>query len=125
MPLLSWGANSCGQLGRGTATEAEPVPGPALLELDPGEEVAAVEGGGSHTLLLTSTGRLLGCGSGGAGQLGGGTPGDRLLLAPVAVPVSRVAAVAAGWDFSLLLEPGGGVWACGSNAWGQLGLAGA
>ena len=118
MPLVSWGANSSGQLGRGTVSEAEFE----AKQVVGGEKVARVVGGGAHTLATTLSGGLLAWGSNSAGQLGLGGGGD--MLVPTSVPLPQglvVADMAAGWDFSVLVDTEHNVWTCGSNAWGQLG----
>ena len=118
MSLVSWGANSSGQLGRGTVSEAEFE----AKQVVGGEEVARVVGGGAHTLATTFSGGLLAWGSNNVGQLGLGGDGD--MLVPTSVPLPQglvVADMAAGWDFSVLVDTEGNVWTCGSNAWSQLG----
>ena len=45
-------------------------------------------------------------------------------MVPTQVPLPQgmvVADMAAGWDFSVLVDTQHNVWTCGSNAWGQLG----
>ena len=122
MVLLAWGANSCGQLGLGCATEVEAKPREVQLgELLEGETVVEVVGGGAHTLLLTSYNRVLGCGSNISGQLGLGTLDRQLEFHVLGGEVGRVVTAAAGWDFSLLVNSEGAVWGAGGDAWGQLG----
>ena len=126
MPLYAWGANSSGQLGIGRETEAEWEAEEVVVPLQEGEVVDMMAGGGSHTLLLTTTGRLLGCGSNTSGQLGlGREVQTQATFGPLPSLPSEASLVslAAGWDFSLLLDSEGGVWAAGSNAWGQLGTS--
>ena len=87
-----------------------------------GDGVTRVVGGGAHTLATTSSGGLLAWGSNSAGQLGLGDGGDILVPTSVTLPQGLVVAdMAAGWDFSVLVDTEGNVWTCGSNAWGQLG----
>ena len=118
---MSWGANSSGQLGRGTVSESECE----AKQVVGGETVVKVVGGGAHTLATTLDGHLLTWGSNSAGQLGLDGGGDMSVPTLVTLPKGVVVAdMAAGWDFSVLVDTEGCVWTCGGNVWGQLGTWG-
>ncbi len=116
--VRAWGNNGNGQLGDGTKIDRlvpQPVGGLA--------GVVAVAAGAAHSLALLADGRLFGWGRNVFGQLGLGSAGaDR--LTPVQMPVpggSRVKAIAAGNDFTMVLLTGATVLTCGQNGDGQLG----
>ncbi len=112
---------------------------PAWCATDPVVHVAA---GGHHSLLRTASGRLLVCGRGRHGALGTGDMADRSVLVEVRPDcgagaqrssrarcicrlgggsVSRVTAVVAGRDHTLVLTACGAVLAAGCNNYGALG----
>jgi alpha-tubulin suppressor-like RCC1 family protein len=126
--VISWGANSHGQLGDGTTTSSDlPVTVNAV------SGVAALAAGGAHSLALLSNGTVMAWGANGSGQLGDGTNTDSDV--PVAVcavgatsPCSEeaqqlkgVIAIAAGGEHSLALLSSGTVVAWGENEAGELG----
>jgi len=73
-----------------------------------------------HTLVVTTSGDLYGCGSNDFGQLGLGDTNIRTSF--VKVPISGVSKCATGWKHSLVLLTNGDVYATGLNLEGQLGL---
>lgn len=80
-----------------------------------------VAGGGNHSLFVCDNGTVRGTGRNVNGQLGDGnnTP---TVTTPVTVSgLTDVVAVSAKAEFSLFLKSDGTVWACGSNAFGELG----
>ncbi|XP_036620996.1 secretion-regulating guanine nucleotide exchange factor [Trichosurus vulpecula] len=119
--LLSWGANSYGQLGLG---HKEDMLEPQRLNdfCDP-KRIKLLTGGGGHSAVVTDGGELFVCGQNKDGQLGLGHTEDVLSFVPC-TPLAglRVLQVSCGWDFTLLLTENGQVLSCGSNAFGQLGL---
>ena len=116
--VRAWGNNGNGQLGDGTKKDrSTPAPVPGLTG------VVAVAAGSAHSLALLADGRLFAWGRHNDGQLGvSGANTDR--TSPVLVPnfgLSRVKAVAAGDNHTLVLLADGKVLACGANSSGQLG----
>ncbi|KAM4573325.1 secretion-regulating guanine nucleotide exchange factor [Odontesthes bonariensis] len=120
--LHSWGANSYGQLGQG---HVEDQSVPRLCDsaaLQHNKAVRTVSGGGGHSVVVTENGDVFVCGQNHRGQLGLGHNADILTLQICPISNQRVTNVACGWDFTLLLTDNGKLLACGSNAFGQLGV---
>jgi alpha-tubulin suppressor-like RCC1 family protein len=117
--VYAWGANLFGQLGNGTASNAD---SPVLVSMPTGVTVTAIAAGGDHSLALTSTGQVYAWGSNIYGQVGDGTTVSRDTPVPVAAPGgATITAIAAGTGHSLALTSTGQVYAWGFNASGQLG----
>ena len=120
--VLAWGDNADGQLGNGVTTDSwtpVQVKGPnGVGALSGIKEVAA---GGSHSLALTSDGRVYAWGNNNNGQLGINSTTDRstpVQIGGFAVPVKHISA---GWRHSLAVDTGDIAWAWGDNDYGQLG----
>ncbi|XP_034442932.1 secretion-regulating guanine nucleotide exchange factor isoform X2 [Hippoglossus hippoglossus] len=119
--LRSWGANSHGQLGQGHAEDqSEPRLSDTAALQD--QALRCVCGGGGHSVFVTENGEVFVCGQNHRGQLGLGQHAN--IPTPQLCPSLKqtVKNVACGWDFTLLLTDCGQVMACGSNAFGQLGV---
>ncbi|XP_058858783.1 secretion-regulating guanine nucleotide exchange factor isoform X2 [Acipenser ruthenus] len=120
--LFTWGANSYGQLGLGHKEDVLQPEGARLGQCLEGG-VRTLAGGGGHSAVVTGAGEVLLCGQNNKGQLGLGHTVDALLFTPcAALRGHNVVQVAGGWDFTLILTGDGRVLACGSNAFGQLGV---
>ncbi|KAK5867268.1 hypothetical protein PBY51_011777 [Eleginops maclovinus] len=119
--LQSWGANSYGQLGQG---HVEDQPEPRLSEIDALQHkaVRTLTGGGGHSVVITENGEVFVCGQNNRGQLGLGHISDITTLQISPSLNQRVSKVACGWEFTIFLSDSGRVLACGSNAFGQLGV---
>jgi alpha-tubulin suppressor-like RCC1 family protein len=117
--LLAWGYNFDGQLGDGTTTGRRT---PVRVTLPGGAKVVAVAAGSSHSLAVTTAGKVLAWGSNEYGQLGDGTTTDRHRPVAVRLPAgTRVVAVSACYNYSVALTSAGRVLAWGHNHSGQLG----
>ncbi|MFF4013147.1 RCC1 domain-containing protein [Streptomyces sp. NPDC001717] len=117
--VMSWGANTSGQVGNGTLTiQYAPA---AVAGLSGVSHVAA----GLNHALAVQNGRVLSWGGNASGQLGNGVtaadPGG-VQKTPVRVQsLDRVVDIGAGCDFSVALRDNGTVWAWGSGSDGRLG----
>ena len=122
--LYAWGANSYGQLGLDVVSEQ--VESPAKVDLDEvGAGVRLLRGGGGHSMMIDERGRLWSCGWNSRGQLGLGHRLNQRRFQLVSLPFPpdlSIVDVTCGWDFTVLLVSDGSAWACGSNAFGQIGL---
>ncbi|MEU7023832.1 Ig-like domain repeat protein [Streptomyces sp. NPDC046203] len=120
--VLAWGINILGQLGNGTSTGIDPNPTPIEAHLPAGTQATAIAAGGSHSLALTSDGRVLAWGSNYLGQLGDGTTTQRNTPVYTLLPAdTQITALAAGDYQSLALTSDDHVLAWGQNSAGQLG----
>lgn len=117
--VWAWGSNSSGQLGFSpitTATRFEPKEVPELVG------TVGIAAGGNHSLAFDASGVLKAWGSNSKGQLGNGTTTNSRVPMTVSLPSGVVIVkVAAGGSHNLALDNVGGVWAWGSNDFGQLG----
>lgn len=117
--VFSWGRNECGQLGLG-GTKDKFVP--TLINEITGHEIVEVATGKSHTLFLTSEGKVLACGSNAEGQCGQGRKCANLEKPKlIQYDGPDVVSVAAGALFSVLLDNEGKVWTFGHPENGTLG----
>jgi alpha-tubulin suppressor-like RCC1 family protein len=120
--LTSAGRNQWGQLGRGTWDDLNnPVPSFAPLAVS--DAFIDVGPGWSHTLGLTTDGRVMAWGRGIQGAIGNGTAIE-VNPTPADIGLSGVTALAAGEQFSLARRDDASVWGWGTDASGQLGLSG-
>ncbi len=111
----AWGLNSSGQFGNGTSTNAK-----APVQVANAVSIAAIAGGGNHSLAAKSDGTVWAWGQNFIGQLGDGTTTDELYPVQV-LNMTDVTAVAAGLWHSLALKSDGTVWAWGAGGYGQVG----
>uniref|UniRef100_A0A8C6Q1Y4 Secretion regulating guanine nucleotide exchange factor n=1 Tax=Nothobranchius furzeri TaxID=105023 RepID=A0A8C6Q1Y4_NOTFU len=119
--LHTWGANSYGQLGQGHVEDMR-VPRLSDSSVLQNRAVRTLSGGGGHSVVITESGELFVCGQNNKGQLGLGHNADTSAFQLCPILNQRVRSVSCGWDFSLLLTDCGQLLACGSNAFGQLGV---
>ncbi|WP_324079894.1 beta-propeller fold lactonase family protein [Geomonas sp.] len=113
--VLSWGLNSCGQLGRPVETYSPtPTHVPNLTD------VRKIACGENHTLALKHDGTVWAWGFNIFGQLGNGNAVNR--ATPIEVHgLSDIVDIAGGQYHSVALKKDGTVWAWGLNQHGQLG----
>jgi len=115
--VWAWGMNNFGEIGDGTAvTRYAPVQVTSL-----GNSIAAVSGGGYHSLALGTNGTVWAWGYNTYGELGDGTTTQRNIPVQVGGSHSTFIAVAAGQFHSIALGNDGTVWTWGYNGYGQLG----
>lgn len=120
------GANSHGQLGQDIASEQCILPREVnLTEVDSlkPEAISKIVGGGGHTLILDTNGRVYSCGWNNKGQLGNGKQEENVLTFQEirALRHEHVIDVCCGWDSSAALTRDGVLYVWGSNRYGQLG----
>lgn len=117
--VVSWGANTYGQLGDGTTTSK------ATATIVTGlTNVTAVAAGEDYSLALKADGTVWSWGRNNFGQLGDGTT-TLHRTTPVQVSgLTGVARIAAGYGHALALAHDGTVQAWGANGAGQLGDGG-
>ncbi|MEV5571784.1 hypothetical protein AB0L06_17165 [Spirillospora sp. NPDC052269] len=117
--VLAWGYNGVGQLGDGTTTDRLT---PVEVHLPAGVTVTQIAAGHTHSLALTSDGRILAWGSNGAGQLGDGTYAYRTTPVETHLPAGVTATqVSAGYNHSQAATSDGRALAWGNNNQGRLG----
>ncbi|MFO1484682.1 MAG: choice-of-anchor D domain-containing protein [Verrucomicrobiaceae bacterium] len=129
----AWGSNGDGRLGVGNLPGGStPIPVFMRGALE-GKIVTGMAAGGSHTLALSSEGRLYSWGNDDSGQLGSSDPLDNFgsLLPFTGTPVKvddtgvlsgkEMASMAAGDQHSLAVSSNGLVFAWGDDQHGQLG----
>ncbi|XP_011350716.2 secretion-regulating guanine nucleotide exchange factor isoform X2 [Ooceraea biroi] len=124
--LISWGANSHGQLGQGILSEQCILPQEADITACPlkPEAIKKIVGGAGHTLILDTNGRIYCCGWNNKGQTGNGKQEENVLTFQRvdALKHERIIDVCCGWDSSAALTRDGELYVWGSNRYGQLGL---
>jgi len=130
--VWAWGDNKHGQLGvetieicAGRSCSSTPVQVSGLTD------IAAITGGGDHTIALTTGGTVWAWGENLTGQLGDGTRTDSSTPVQV-IGLTGVTAIAAGginhkyyffkYGHTIALKADGTVWAWGDNEHGQLGV---
>jgi alpha-tubulin suppressor-like RCC1 family protein len=123
--VYAWGWNGQGQLGDGTTTQRDL---PTLITfngLQVEETIGSVVAGSSHSLAVTTKGRVYAWGYNYFGQLGDGTTTQR--NTPTLITLNgrqwgeTIRSVNAGYDHSFALSTNGRVYAWGRNSNGQLG----
>nr|XP_031847602.1 secretion-regulating guanine nucleotide exchange factor isoform X2 [Nomia melanderi] len=123
--LISWGANSHGQLGQGVRTEECLLPREVDLSgcsLE-SRKIVKITGGAGHTLILDNDGRVYSCGWNNKGQTGFPIGEESLSFREVEGKLKGkiVIDIACGWDCSAALTIEGTLFLWGSNCFGQLG----
>lgn len=124
--VFSFGSNSNGRTGLGTATGNTLIATPIDMTNLAERRITQVAAGFEHSLLLADDGTVFSFGWNGRGQTGRGTTtGNTLVAAPVDttnLAGRTVMQVAAGAYHSLLLADDGTVFSFGWNIEGQAGL---
>ncbi len=123
--LAAWGLNASGQLGDSTTTQRNAPASVIQTGVLAGKTIVQIARGASHTLALTSDGKVFSWGLNTNGQLGNGS--TTLRTSPVTVSAGsallgkKVIFIAAGDSHSLALCSDGTLAAWGLNTSGQLG----
>ncbi len=117
--LYVWGANNYGQLGLGhTAIQNIPI----TVNVEGVNAWKTASAGYSHTMAITSDGKLYGWGDNDYGQLGLGKEGDNQNTPQQIGDKTYWKSVSAGNDFTLALTDEGKLFVWGQNNYEQLGL---
>ncbi len=121
--LYSWGSNGRGQLGNAT-TVSQAFPGSVsiadgLVDIN----ITALTAGESHSLAVTSDGKVVVWGSNSHWQLGISSSSYRSAPFLIRPGYGRILSIAAGARHNILLRTSGDLWAWGDNSSGQLGRA--
>ena len=118
--VITWGANSLGQLGIGSNSGSNV---PVIVTALSSKTITAIAAGAQFGLAAASDGTVWAWGNGTAGELGNGASSST--NAPVQVSSTfggaTVVTLAAGGSHSLALDSNGTVWSWGNNGNGQLG----
>jgi alpha-tubulin suppressor-like RCC1 family protein len=118
--VFAFGDNASGQAGLG---EQEYIEVPTLIKKPDLGKIIAVSAGGMHSLFLNSQGQVFSCGYGDHGELGLGDFDFRNIPTLIEdTGFGKITAISAGYDYSLILNSQGQVYAFGRNNLGQLGL---
>ncbi|KAL7036552.1 hypothetical protein ACKWTF_008846 [Chironomus riparius] len=118
--LYSFGSNSYGQCGLGYETEK--VTMPTLVKSLLGIPIAMVICGANHSFVISKSGSIFGFGKNLFGQLGLADTVNKPFPTPLrTLRAQNVRYISCGDDFSVFLTLDGGVFSCGSSAFGQLG----
>ncbi|AKT40998.1 MopE-related protein [Chondromyces crocatus] len=119
--LWSWGLNTFGQLGAGTAGST-PSRTPGRIQPQSGDPTfIAIAAGHQFSMALDATGRVWTWGSNVYGQRGtGAVGGNNAVPEPLLLP-GTFARIAAGWNHALAVDAEGTLWTWGRNNAGQIG----
>lgn len=116
--LYTFGYNNYGNLGNGTIIEQW---SPIQITI-PSETIKQVAAGGSHTAVITESGKLYVWGNNYYGQVGIGSTGDyKTTPQLITLPDETITSISAGDSFTIATTASGKVYAWGLNANGQLG----
>ncbi|XP_033108381.1 probable E3 ubiquitin-protein ligase HERC3 [Anneissia japonica] len=121
--IISWGHDSKGQCGHGSASNNRPKP--SVIHSLSMEFIVQVSCGSKHTLALAKSGKLFAWGDNSRLQLGFTTHLYNTCAVPTEIaclsglPIKQISC---GGDHSLALTFSGAVFCWGSNAFGQLGV---
>ncbi|KAJ1484194.1 regulator of chromosome condensation 1/beta-lactamase-inhibitor protein II, partial [Baffinella frigidus] len=118
--LMSWGLNSCGQLGLG---DHERRLSPTCVQGLMGNKTAKVACGASFTIVVARSGLVFSWGDNSASQLGQGDSEERVSPTPVvSLRGVTVESIACGGKHVACIDSTGKLWTWGGNEGGCLGL---
>lgn len=103
-------------------TESVDIPSVVNFSPDivPTIETISFCGGGNHSFVLTSNGKVYGAGLNTAGQLCSSNDAEVSFTFIDKLSSKFISSIACGWDFSIFLNKEGDLYGSGSNKFGQL-----
>jgi uncharacterized repeat protein (TIGR02543 family) len=122
--VYAWGNNDFGQLGDGSTIDRTTPTLISFNELQSGERIKSVKAGSSHSIAVTTSGRVYSWGRNTYGQLGNGTYIQQTtptLISVTGYYNNPIQSVATGYIHSLALSSNGEVYAWGYNSDGSVG----
>jgi alpha-tubulin suppressor-like RCC1 family protein len=125
--IYTWGLDSNGRLGKGTAGSFTAQINPVKIKNNniQNEIVTQLAVGTSHSIILTKSNKLFGWGGNSLGQIGDGTTSDRFeptaVLQNGALLNKIIISVKAKGDFTIVLSQDGLIYSWGSNTNYELG----
>jgi uncharacterized repeat protein (TIGR02543 family) len=129
--IFTWGSNTYGQLGYGEIDyEANhtPIDITSSFDLEIEEKITLVSLGGSHSSVITSSGRIFMWGNGSFGQIGNGMMGTVKYPVPIDITAKfslgldeKINKVTLGTFHSSAITSSGRIFTWGYNGYGQLG----
>ena len=123
--VYAWGFNDQGQLGLGD-NNVRNIPFQLAVDVNLNllNNIAAIDAGYNHTVILKRDGTIWTSGLNDSGQLGLGDSESANIFYPVPGGDTDWSKIAAGYFHSLALKTNCTLWAWGDNSQGQLGIGG-
>ena len=115
--LYTCGSNYYGQLGNGTNTDTN-----TFIEINPsvnGNPIS-IACGANHSIVLTDTYKIYGCGINNYGQLGNGTINNSNIFIPIIIDNIIPRSIHCGYDWTLVISDDNKFYSCGRNTEGQI-----
>ncbi|OMJ72674.1 hypothetical protein SteCoe_28807 [Stentor coeruleus] len=119
--VLSWGANTCGQLGNGTFSKFENYP--CILKSLENENIVQIAAGSTHSMVLTTKGIVYSFGSSENGKLGLGPLKSTVLynIPSEIEKLTKINHISCGESHSLAIKEDHTIYIWGHGWKGQLG----
>lgn len=125
--VFTWGDNRSGQIGDGSIfNRSNPIEITSFFQLDIGDSITQLAAGSSHSLAISSSGRVFSWGLNNYGQLGDGSEVSRLLPNDITANFNiamgeKITQIIAGGFHSIAITTNSHVYSWGYNHYGQLG----
>ena len=123
--VYCFGTCNQGVMGNGSGSQSQTVPTPIAQSYFGGQQVTKLSCYSQHCVALTASGRVFTWGSNRSRALGHAKVTSDVYR-PTRVEIEsaeelKFIDIAAGLDFTLLVDQAGALWACGQNTYNQLG----